>query len=209
MSDPTIFIIYYSLYGHVRKMAEEMAKGVEKSGAKVKIFQFKETLSDEIVEKMHGIPQSQFPQHPIIDVNKLAQADGFLFGYPTRFGMMSAQCKAFWDSTSKYWLSKGLSSKPAGMFFSTGSLGGGQETTALTAITQLVHHGMVFVPIGYGCKSLLNLDEVHGGSPYGAGTIAGLDGKKQPSKLELEIASYQGEYMGYFCKKLHSRWVIG
>ncbi|KAJ6776396.1 FLAVOPROTEIN WRBA FLAVOPROTEIN-LIKE DOMAIN PROTEIN-RELATED [Salix koriyanagi] len=131
-----------------------------------------------------------------------AEADGFVFGFPTRFGMMAAQFKAFLDATGGLWKTQQLAGKPAGIFFSTGSQGGGQETTALTAITQLVHHGMIFVPIGYTFGAgMFEMEKVKGGSPYGAGTFAG-DGSRKPTELELEQAFHQGKYIAAITKKL-------
>ncbi|XP_064971727.1 probable NAD(P)H dehydrogenase (quinone) FQR1-like 1 isoform X2 [Musa acuminata AAA Group] len=148
---------------------------------------------------MSAPPKSEVP---IITANQLAEADGVLFGFPTRFGMMAAQFKAFLDATGGLWRSQQLAGKPAGIFYSTGSQGGGQETTPLTAITQLVHHGMIFVPIGYTFGAgMFEMEKVKGGSPYGAGTYAG-DGTRVPSELELEQAFHQGRYFAVMAKKL-------
>ncbi|CAI5958476.1 unnamed protein product [Closterium sp. NIES-65] len=188
------------MYGHVAALAEEIKKGAESvEGVEVSIFQVPETLSDDVLAKMHAPPK---PDIPSIDVHNLPEADCFLFGFPTRYGMMSAQMKAFFDATGSLWRTQALAGKPAGFFFSTGSQGGGQETTALTAVTQLTHHGMLFVPIGYTYgANMFVLDEVKGGSPYGAGTLAG-DGTRQPTQIELEQAFYQGQYTTKIAKKL-------
>lgn len=139
---------------------------------------------------------------PTITPQELAEADGVLFGFPTRFGMMASQMKAFFDATGGLWREQSLAGKPAGVFYSTGTQGGGQETTPLTAVTQLTHHGMVFVPVGYtfGAK-LFDMDKVQGGSPYGAGTFAG-DGSRWPTEMELEHAFHQGKYFAGITKKL-------
>ncbi|KAL5731072.1 NAD(P)H dehydrogenase (quinone) [Ranunculus cassubicifolius] len=148
---------------------------------------------------MYAPPKSDVP---IISAHDLTEADGIIFGFPTRFGMMAAQMKAFIDSTGGLWRTQGLAGKPAGIFYSTGSQGGGQETTPLTAITQLVHHGMIFVPIGYTFGAgMFEMGEVKGGSPYGAGTFAG-DGTRQPTELELATAFHQGKYIAGITKKL-------
>lgn len=140
---------------------------------------------------------------PIITVDDLIEADGVLFGVPTRFGMAPTQVKTLFDATGSLWQQGKLVGKPAGVFVSTASQGGGQETTALTFVTQLTHHGMIFVPIGYSNPSLLmNMNEIHGGSPYGAGTFAGTDGSRWPSELELQMAEYQGSYFGDVVKAL-------
>ncbi|KAF1883017.1 hypothetical protein Lal_00003199 [Lupinus albus] len=158
-----------------------------------------ETLPNEVLGKMSAPPKSDVP---VITPNELSEADGFVFGFPTRFGMMSAQFKAFLDATGGLWRTQQLAGKPAGIFYSTGSQGGGQETTALTAITQLVHHGMIFVPIGYTFGAgMFEMEQVKGGSPYGAGTYAG-DGSRQPTELELQQAFHQGKYIATITKKL-------
>jgi NAD(P)H dehydrogenase (quinone) len=134
------------------------------------IRQVPEILSEEVLGKMGAPPKTDVP---IISPQELAEADGILFGFPTRFGMMASQMKAFFDATGGLWREQSLAGKPAGVFFSTGTQGGGQETTPLTAVTQLTHHGMVFVPVGYtfGAK-MFDMEKVQGGSPYGAGTFA-------------------------------------
>eukprot|EP00485_Elphidium_margaritaceum_P009876 CAMPEP_0202685920 /NCGR_PEP_ID=MMETSP1385-20130828/1733_1 /ASSEMBLY_ACC=CAM_ASM_000861 /TAXON_ID=933848 /ORGANISM="Elphidium margaritaceum" /LENGTH=221 /DNA_ID=CAMNT_0049340393 /DNA_START=111 /DNA_END=776 /DNA_ORIENTATION=+ len=204
---PLIVIVYHSIWGHIRTLAEEIEKGVKEAGCDVAVYQVQETLPDEVIKKMYGKSQSEYAdKHPILTRDKLADvltnADGILFGTGTRFGMMSAQTKSLFDNTGGLWMKGALIGKPAGIFFSTGCQNGGQETTALTAVTQLTHHGMMFVPIGYGCADLKNNEEVHGGGPYGAGTIAGPNGERQPSDLEKRIAQYQGKYMGGVVTKL-------
>ncbi|XP_073005392.1 probable NAD(P)H dehydrogenase (quinone) FQR1-like 1 [Typha latifolia] len=195
-----VYIVYYSMYGHVEKLAEEIKKGASSvEGVEAKLWQVPETLPAEVLSKMSAPPKSDVP---IINPTELAEADGIIFGFPTRFGMMSAQFKAFLDATGGLWKSQQLAGKPAGIFYSTASQGGGQETTALTAITQLVHHGMVFVPIGYTFGAgMFEMDQVKGGSPYGAGTYAG-DGSRCPSELELAQAFHQGKYFAAIAKKL-------
>ncbi|XP_020594887.1 probable NAD(P)H dehydrogenase (quinone) FQR1-like 1 [Phalaenopsis equestris] len=195
-----IYIVYYSMYGHVEKLAQEILKGASSvEGVEVKLWQVSETLPEEILAKMHAPPKGDAP---IITASELAEADGVLFGFPTRFGMMAAQFKAFFDSTGGLWRTQQLAGKPAGIFFSTASQGGGQETTALTAITQLVHHGMIFVPVGYTAGAgMFEIEKVKGGSPYGSGTLAG-DGTRLPTELELQLAFHQGKYFAGITKKL-------
>ncbi|KAK1368477.1 hypothetical protein DCAR_0104446 [Daucus carota subsp. sativus] len=195
-----VYIVYYSMYGHVAKLAEEILKGASSvEGVEAKLWQVPETLSEEVLGKLSAAPKSDVP---VITADELTEADGLIFGFPTRFGMMAAQFKAFLDSTGGLWGTQKLAGKPAGLFYSTGSQGGGQETTALTAITQLVHHGMIFVPIGYTFGSgMFEMENVKGGSPYGAGTYAG-DGSRQPSELELAQAFHQGKYIAGITKKL-------
>eukprot|EP00271_Cylindrocystis_brebissonii_P018134 TRINITY_DN49_c0_g1_i1.p2 TRINITY_DN49_c0_g1~~TRINITY_DN49_c0_g1_i1.p2 ORF type:complete len:207 (-),score=54.12 TRINITY_DN49_c0_g1_i1:1342-1962(-) len=196
-----VYVVYYSMYGHVATLANEILKGAESvEGVEASIWQVPETLPDEVLGKMHAPPKQE--DVPFIEAAQLAEADCILFGFPTRYGMMAAQMKAFFDATGGLWRTQALAGKPAGFFFSTGSQGGGQETTAFTAITQLVHHGMMFVPIGYTYgANMFVLDEVKGGSPYGAGTLAG-DGTRQPTKIELEQAFYQGQYTARVAVKL-------
>lgn len=180
------------MYGHVATMAESVKKGVEAAGGAAEIFQVPETLSDEVLAKMHAPAK---PDYPVATLDTLTGYDAFLFGVPTRYGNYPAQWKAFWDSTGGLWASGALYGKPAGFFVSTGTPGGGQETTIVNALSVIVHHGMIYVPLGYApaFDKLTRLDEVHGGSPYGAGSFAGPDGSRQPSALELEIAQIQGK----------------
>lgn len=197
-----LYIVFYSMYGHVEELARHAAAGAGAvEGVEVVLRRVPETLSPEVLEKMQA--PSKDPTVPVISAPAdLEEADGVLFGFPTRYGAMAAQMKAFFDSTGSLWEKQRLAGKPAGFFVSTGTQGGGQETTAWTAITQLVHHGMLFVPIGYTFGSgMFNMDDIRGGSPYGAGVFAG-DGSRQPSEAELALAEHQGKYMAAFVKKL-------
>ncbi|KAI7857543.1 flavoprotein-like protein [Circinella umbellata] len=186
---PKVFIIFYSLYHHVYTLAQHIQKGLESQGVEVELYQVPETLDDAILEKMHAPAK---PDVPIITADKLKEADGFLFGLPTRFGIFPAQIKSFLDSTGGLWSTGALAGKFAGTFFSTASQHGGQETTAMTAITYFAHHGIHYVPFGFANPHLFDNTEVVGGSPYGAGTVANGDGSRQPSEKELEIAETQG-----------------
>ncbi|KAK9084968.1 hypothetical protein Sjap_025379 [Stephania japonica] len=213
-----LYIVYYSMYGHVEKLAEEMKKGAESVvGVEAKLWQVflvvvlvdeipgpvihfplevPETLSDEVLGKMSAPSKSDVP---IIAPGELVEADGLIFGFPTRFGMMAAQFKAFMDATGSLWRTQALAGKPAGIFYSTGSQGAGKKQQP---ITQLVHHGMIFVPIGYTFGAgMFEMEQVKGGSPYGAGTYAG-DGSRQPSELELKQAFHQGKCIATVAKKL-------
>ncbi|CAF3746570.1 unnamed protein product [Rotaria sp. Silwood1] len=198
-----IHVIYYSMYGHIATMAKSVVKGVQAAGAEVSLMQIPETLSQEVLNKMHApekdksVPTITFGEvgeNTVGLEDALTNCDGILLGMPTRFGGMPAQVKAFWDATGGLWMKGGLVGKPIGVFFSTGTQAGGQETTALTSLTNFVHHGMIFVPIGYSCPLQTNMSEIHGGSPYGAGTLASSDGSRQPTQLELQKAEYQGTY---------------
>ncbi|KAE8703806.1 putative NAD(P)H dehydrogenase (quinone) FQR1-like 2 [Hibiscus syriacus] len=196
-----VFIVFYSMYGHVEKLAKRMKKGVNGvEGVEAVLFRVPETLSDDVLEHMKAPPKDL--EVPELSAAELAAADGVLFGFPTRFGCMAAQMKAFFDSTGQLWREQTLAGKPAGFFVSTGTQGGGQETTAWTAITQLAHHGMLFVPIGYTFGAgMFEMDSIHGGSPYGAGVYAG-DGSREPTEAELDLAEHQGKYMAGIVKRL-------
>lgn len=189
---PKVAIVFYSLYGHVVKLAEAEKKGVEAAGGQADIYQIAETLPEEILTKMYAPPKSAYP---VATPETLLKYDAFLFGIPTRYGNFPAQWKTFWDATGQLWATGGLYGKKAGVFVSTAGPGGGQESTASAALSTLTHHGITFVPLGYkpAFAQLTNLSEVHGGSPWGAGTFAASDGSRQPSELELQIAEIQGK----------------
>ncbi|KAF8828068.1 hypothetical protein HHX47_DHR4000829 [Lentinula edodes] len=193
MSSPKIAIVIYSMYGHIAKLAESVKSGVEAAGGKVTIFQIPETLPQEVLTKMHAPAK---PDYPLIDADKLTEFDAFLFGIPTRYGNFPAQWKVFWDTTGGLWGKGALAGKYVSVFFSTASLGGGQESTAMNAMSTFVHHGMIFVPLGYSVAfpQMTSLSEIRGGSAWGAGTVAGAQGERQPSALELEIANIQGKH---------------
>uniref|UniRef100_K3W925 Flavodoxin-like domain-containing protein n=1 Tax=Globisporangium ultimum (strain ATCC 200006 / CBS 805.95 / DAOM BR144) TaxID=431595 RepID=K3W925_GLOUD len=196
-----IAIVYYSMYGHVGKLASAIKAGAKKvPGVDAQLYQVQETLPQELLTRIGAAPKPQ--DHAVATPDTLKDADGILLGLPTRFGMLPSQMKALMDACGGLWVGGGLIGKPCGLFFSTGTLGGGQETTAMATTPFLTHHGMTFVPLGYRTPLLSNLDEIHGGSPWGAGTIAGADGSRQPSDLELEIARVQGESFAEITKKM-------
>lgn len=196
-----ILIVFYSTYGHVYSMAKAVKEGVDKvEGCEGLLYQVPETLPKEVLQKMHAPPK---PDVPTITPDLLVDCDGIIFGFPTRYGMMAAQMKAFFDHTGGLWTSGQLTGKPCSFFVSTGTQGGGQETTIMTALTQSTHHGMIYVPIGYSAGNLMyGVDEPKGGSPWGAGCLAGPDGSRQPSETELAIAKHQGEYFAGKALKL-------
>lgn len=177
-------------------MADKELEGLKASGVEASIFQIPETLPQEVLDKMHA--PSKPADIPVITIDDLAQFDGFLFGFSTRYGTFPAQFKSFWDQTGGLWAQGVLYGKYVGLFVSTGSPNGGQETSIRNSLSTFVHHGMSYVPLGYkntfGLQT--NLEEVHGGSPWGAGTYAGGDGSRQPSELELEMAYIQGKAFG-------------
>ncbi|KAK1262848.1 hypothetical protein QJS04_geneDACA009462 [Acorus gramineus] len=197
-----IFIVFYSMYGHVEGLARRLKAGVDGiDGVEGVLYRVPETLPEETLELMKA-PAKDEGIPVMTSAVELKEGDGFLFGFPTRYGCMSAQMKAFFDSTGGLWKEQSLAGKPAGFFVSTGTQGGGQETTAWTAVTQLAHHGMLFVPIGYTFGAgMFKMDSIRGGSPYGAGVYAG-DGTREPSETELALAEHQGKYMASIVKRL-------
>ncbi|KAK0258963.1 Minor allergen Cla h 7 [Friedmanniomyces endolithicus] len=190
---PKIAIVYYSMYGHIKQLAEAEAKGIKEAGGSVDMYQIPETLPEEVLKKMYAAPKDTSIA-TIDDPKVLEQYDGVLFGIPTRYGNFPAQWKAFLDKTGGQWQSGAFWGKYAGLFISTGTQGGGQESTAIAAMSTLVHHGFIYVPLGYKTTFALlaDLTEVRGGSPWGAGTFSGGDGSRQPSAKELELAEKQG-----------------
>ncbi|PIN22135.1 1,4-benzoquinone reductase-like [Handroanthus impetiginosus] len=198
-----IFIVFYSMYGHIEALARKLKKGIDGvEGVEVVLYRVPETLAPEVLEQMK-VPVKD-DEIPVISEAELVEADGLLFGFPTRFGSMAAQMKAFFDSTEALWREQKLAGVPAGFFVSTGTQGGGQETTAWTAITQLAHHGMIYVPIGYTFGAgMFGTEAVRGGSPYGAGVVSG-DGTRKPTETELALAEHQGKYMAFIVKRFYS-----
>lgn len=191
---PKIAVIFYSLYGHIKTLAEAEVKGIKEAGVEVDLYQLPETLPENVLTMMHAPPKDK--SIPVLeDPATLTKYDGFLFGIPTRYGNMPAQFKAFWDHTGQLWQQGALHGKYAGLFISTAGLGGGQESTALSFLSTLTHHGLIYVPLGYKHTFVIatDLTEVHGGSPWGAGTFAAADGSRQPSAKELELATIQGK----------------
>lgn len=161
------------MYGHIQKLAEAEAEGLRAAGATVDIFRVPETLPENVLGMLHAPPKdSSIPDFS--DIHKLTEYDAYLFGVPTRYGNMPAQWKAFWDHTGGIWMQQGLAGKFAGLFISTAGQGGGQESTALALMSTFAHHGLIYVPLGYKVANaeLTDLKEVHGGSPWGAGTFA-------------------------------------
>lgn len=199
---PKIAIVYYSMYGHIRTLALDIKKGIEGAGGQVDLYQVDETLGDDVLEQMHAGPKSD---DPIVTPDDLSKYDAFLFGIPTRFGNFPTQWKAFWDQTGALWASGALYGKYVSVFVSTGT-GGGRESTVMDALSTFVHHGMIFIPLPYAVAfgQLSNVTEVHGASPWGAGTIAGADGSRQPSEMEHEIAEIQGKHFYTLVNRVQS-----
>eukprot|EP00871_Galdieria_phlegrea_P000535 jgi/Galph1/1482/GphlegSOOS_G165.1 len=199
-------IVIDSMYGHIKTLVDKVKSGLDTvENCQVEVFQVPETLSDDILKMMGAPPKSSDPVLTFDLHNRLLEADGFVFGFPTRFGAICAQMKAFFDSLGHLWQQGSLNGKLASFFFSTGTQGGGQETTAWTAISQLAHLGLLYVPSGYTFGSeMFSFEEPHGGSPYGPGTFAGSDGSRQPSNYELQYAEHFGKYFGSIVRRFNS-----
>ena len=200
-------IIFYSLYGHIYRMAEAIAEGARQvGGAEVSLSQVPELLPDAILEKMGAKQAKQaFAHVPTARVDQLPNADAIIFGAPTRYGNVVAQVQSFIDGTGQHWLSGALIGKVGSVFTSTATQHGGQETTIRSLHTELFHHGMVVVGVPYSCQELMNMSEITGGSPYGAGTLAGPRGDRQPSQNELAIARFQGRHVTQIAAKLAAK----
>ena len=200
-------VIFYSMYGHLWKMAEAVAEGARQvPGAQVEIYQVAETLPQTVLEKMGAVQAKQaFAHIPVAEPGKLAEADAVILGAPTRFGSAAAQMQTFLDATGQLWLKGALVGKVGSIFTSTATQHGGQETTIVSMQTFLFHQGLVVVGVPYAAKELLNMNEITGGSPYGASTITGGTGERQPSANELAIARYQGKHATEIATKLAAR----
>jgi len=199
-----VYVVFYSLYAHVYQLAEAIAEGAKESDqTEVSLFQVPELMSDEIIDKS-GAKEAKksFSHIPIISPDQLEEADAIIFGTPTRFGNMAAQMRNFLDQTGGLWMKGGLIGKVGSVFTSTGTQHGGQETTITSFHTTLLHHGMVIVGVPYSEQRLMNMDEITGGTPYGASTLAGADGSRQPSENELAIARFQGRHVAEIAQKL-------
>jgi NAD(P)H dehydrogenase (quinone) len=197
-------VIFYSMYGHVYKMAQAIAEGAGSvSGAQVNIFQVAETIPDEVLEKYGAkAAKTAFAKVPVATLENLTEADAVVFGTPTRFGNMAGQMRNFLDQTGQIWFSGGLIGKVGSVFASTGTQHGGQETTITSFHSTLLHHGMIIVGVPYSEKGLTDMTAISGGTPYGATTLAGADGSRQPTENELNIAKFQGKHVAQVTAKL-------
>ncbi|UYY58347.1 NAD(P)H:quinone oxidoreductase [Sphingomonas sp. S2-65] len=195
-----ILVLYYSSYGHLAKMADAVAEGARSAGAQVDVRRVAETAPAEVAAAAGFVADTS---HPVLDdVNELANYDGIIVGSPTRFGRMSSQMASFWDKAGGLWFQGKLNGKVGGAFTSTASQHGGQETTLFSIITNLLHFGMTIVGLDYGFQGQGGVDEVKGGAPYGATTIAGADGSRLPSETDLDGARYQGRRIAEVANKL-------
>jgi len=199
-----VLIVYYSTYGHVHKMAEAVAEGVrEKEGAEAILRRVPETLPEEVLEKMGAVEaQKSMSNVPVCTIEELASADAVIFGTPTRFGNMCGQMRQFLDATGQLWANGALVGKVGSVFTSSATQHGGQESTILSFHITLLHHGFVVVGLPYTFQGQMRIDEITGGSPYGASTIAGGSGERMPSENELDAARFQGKHVASIASKL-------
>ncbi|WP_029934889.1 NAD(P)H:quinone oxidoreductase [Thiomicrospira pelophila] len=194
-----VLVVYYSMYGHVETLAHAIAEGVSTvDGAQASVKRVPDLMPEEIARKAGAkLDQSA----PIATPDELAEYDAIIFGTPTRFGNMCAQMRNFLDQTGGLWAGGKLVGKVGSVFTSTATQHGGQETTITSFHTTLLHHGMIIVGVPYSCKGLDEMEEISGGTPYGASTLAGGDGSRQPSENELSIARFQGAHVAQVAKK--------
>jgi NAD(P)H dehydrogenase (quinone) len=199
-----VLIVYYSMYGHIHRMAGAVAEGVgEVPGAEAVLRRVPETLPEDVLKKMGAFEaQKAMAQIPVCTVDELAQAGAVIFGTPTRFGNMCGQMRQFLDATGGLWAKGALVGKVGSVFTSSGTQHGGQESTILSFHITLLHQGMVIVGLPYSFVGQTRIDEITGGSPYGASTIAGGKGERMPSENELAGARYQGRHVAAIAKKL-------
>jgi NAD(P)H dehydrogenase (quinone) len=195
-----VLVLYYSSYGHLEQMADAVAEGARSAGAEVDIRRVPETAPEAVV-KAAGFKADT--AHPVIEGPEvLASYDAIIVGSPTRYGRMASQMASFWDTAGGVWARGALNGKVGGAFASTATQHGGQETTLFSILTNLLHFGMTIVGLNYGHAGQMRMDEIVGGAPYGATTLAGGDGSRQPSETDLEGARYQGRQIAELANKI-------
>lgn len=194
-----VLVLYYSSYGHIEQMAQAVAEGARDGGAEATVKRVPETVPEEVAKKS-GFKLDQ--KAPVATVEEMASYDAIIFGSPTRFGNMAGQMKNFLDQAGGLWVKGSLVGKVGSVFSSSATQHGGQESTILTFHPVLLHLGMVIVGLPYAFQGQMGVAEVMGGTPYGASTIAGGDGSRQPSKIELDGARYQGKHVAQIAAKL-------
>jgi len=199
-----VLVVYYSMYGHVYRLAQAAAEGARSvEGVEAVLRRVPETLPEEVLEKMGALEaQKRQAGVPVCTVDELGQADAIIFGTPTRFGNMCGQMRQFLDATGQLWVKGALVGKAGSVITSSNTQHGGQESTILSFHITLMHQGMVIVGLPYAFQGQMTMDEISGGSPYGASTIAGGDGSRFPSENELAGARYQGEHVARIARKL-------
>jgi NAD(P)H dehydrogenase (quinone) len=200
-----VLVLYYSAYGHIETMANAVAEGAKSAGAEVTVKRVKELVSDDVAKaSYYNMDQAA----PLADPNELDQYDAIIVGAGTRFGTVASQMRNFWDQTGGLWGQGKLVGKVGSVFTSSATQHGGQESTILGFIPTLMHHGMVVVGLPYAFQGQMGLEEIKGGSPYGASTITGGDGARQPSEIELEAARFQGAHVAAIAGKLSTETAI-
>jgi NAD(P)H dehydrogenase (quinone) len=201
-----VLVVFYSMYGHIYRMAQAIAEGArEVAGVDVVLKRVPETLPAEVLAKMGALEAQQaFASVPVATVDDLAEAGAIVFGTPTRFGNMTGQMRQFLDATGGLWAKGALVGKVGSVFTSSATQHGGQESTILSFHTTLLHHGMVIVGLPYAFQGQTRIDEITGGSPYGASTIAGGMGERSPSENELAAARFQGRHVATIARKLNA-----
>jgi NAD(P)H dehydrogenase (quinone) len=199
-----VLVVFYSMYGHIYRLAEAIAQGArEVVETQVEIRRVPETLPEEVLKKMGAVePQKAFAHIPVCKVEELASAEAIIFGTPTRFGNMCGQMRQFLDATGQLWANGALVGKVGSVFTSSATQHGGQESTILSFHITLLHQGMVIVGLPYAFQGQMRIDEITGGSPYGASTIAGGQGERMPSENELAAARFQGKHVATIASKL-------
>lgn len=199
-----VLIVYYSMYGHTHRLAHAISEGVkEVKNAEAILRRVPETLTPEILTKMGALDiQKTLSVIPICSLNELVEADAIIFGTPTRYGNMCGQMRQFLDATGELWSKGALVGKVGSVFTSSATQHGGQESTILSFHITLLHHGMIIVGLPYNFQGQSRIDEITGGSPYGASTIAGSKGEREPSDNELEAAQFQGRHVAKITAKL-------
>jgi NAD(P)H dehydrogenase (quinone) len=199
-----VLIVYYSMYGHILRMAEAVKEGAGSvKGANVRICRVPETLSEEVLKKMGALETQKAQAHvAVCNVEDLVSADAIIFGSPTRFGNMCGQMRQFLDATGGLWTKGALVGKVGSVFTCSATQHGGQESTILSFHFTLLHQGMVIVGLPYSFAGQMRIDEITGGSPYGASTISGGDGKRMPSENELAAARFQGKHVAEIAARL-------
>jgi len=195
-----VLVLYYSSYGHIEAMADAVAEGAREAGADVVVKRVPETLAPDVAAKL-GYKADQ--KAPIATVDELKDYDAIIFGSGTRFGTVTSQLRSFIDQTGGLWFTGGLVGKVGSVFTSSATQHGGQESTILGFVPTLLHHGMVVVGLPYAFAGQMGVDEIKGGSPYGASTITDGDGSRMPSAIELDGARYQGKHVATIATKLH------
>jgi len=197
-----VLVLYYSSWGHIEQMAYAAAEGAREAGAEVVVKRVPELVPAEIAEKAHYKTDQKAP---VATVEELPEYDAIIIGTPTRYGTMTAQMKNFLDQTGALWAKGALIGKVGSVFTSTATQHGGQEATILTTLPVLLHHGMVVVGLPYSFQGQMGVDQIRGGSPYGASTVAAGDGSRQPTEIDLDGARFQGRHVAEIAAKLAAK----